>query len=62
MADLGLIYLQKKEAKSIKVARVLYSKILDKIEGANYNIFSSRIHLSFVEKIYWALLTLIKKT
>ncbi|MEY2702868.1 MAG: hypothetical protein RLY43_1506 [Bacteroidota bacterium] len=60
-ADLGLQFLPKKEARSIKVARVLYSKIIDKIEDANYDVFSSRVHLSFFEKIYWAFLTLIKK-
>lgn len=60
-ADMGLKFLPKKEAKAIKVARVLYSKIIDKIEGVNYDIFSSRVHLSLFEKIYWAFLTLIKK-
>lgn len=60
-ADLGLKFLPRREAKAIKVARVLYSKIIDKIESANYDVFSSRFHLSFFEKIYWALLTLMKR-
>jgi len=60
-ADLGLKFLPKREAKAIKVARVLYSRIIDKIEGANYDIFSSRLHLSFFEKIFWVFLTLIKR-
>lgn len=60
-ADIGLKYLPKKEALAIKVARVLYSKIIDKIESANYDVFSSRLHLSLLEKIYWAVLTLIKR-
>jgi phytoene synthase len=60
-ADKGLKLLPKREAKAIKVARVLYSRIIVKIEGSNYDVFSSRVHLSFFEKIYWAFLTLIKK-
>jgi phytoene synthase len=59
-ADLGLKFLPKREAKAIRVARVLYSKILDKIEDADYDIFSSRIHLNFKQKLKLALFTLIK--
>jgi phytoene synthase len=59
-ADLGLQFLPKKEAKGIRVARVLYSKILDKIEDAEYDIFSKRLSLSFAQKFKLAVLTLIK--
>lgn len=60
-ADKGLLFLPRKEAKAIKVARVLYSKILVKIEQSNYDVFTSRVHLSFFEKLNYTLLTLIKK-
>ena len=59
-ADKGLKFLPKKEAKAIKIARVLYSKILDKIEDAEYDVFSKRHSLSFAQKVKLAILTIIK--
>lgn len=59
-ADQGLKFLPKKESKAIKIARVLYSKILDKIEDAEYDVFSKRHSLSFAQKIKLAILTIIK--
>ena len=59
-ADLGLQFLPKKEARGIRVARVLYSKILDKIEDTEYDVFSKRLSLSFAQKFKLAVLTLIK--
>ncbi|MFA7193472.1 MAG: phytoene/squalene synthase family protein [Candidatus Paceibacterota bacterium] len=61
-ADIGLQMLPKREAKAIKVARVLYSKIIVKIEVVKYDIFAGRVHLSFGEKLKLAFLTLIKKS
>lgn len=60
-ADAGLHFLPPREARAIHVARVLYSKILDKIEDAHYDVFSSRVHVGFWEKLYFAFLTLRKK-
>lgn len=59
-ADIGLELLPKKPAKGVKVARVLYSKILDKIEEINYNVFDSRVSIGFYKKIFITLKLLIK--
>lgn len=59
-ADIGLNLLPKKPAKGVKVARVLYSKILDKIEEINYNVFDSRVSIGFLKKILITLKTLLK--
>ena len=58
-ADKGIRLLPKQEARAITVGRVLYSRILDKIEENEYNVFSSRAHLSLYKKIETSLVTLI---
>lgn len=59
-ADEGIVLLPRRVARGVYVARVLYSKIMDKIVKSGYDIFSSRKKLSFFEKRAWVLIALIK--
>jgi len=59
-ADKGIEMLPPRARKGIWVARVLYSGILDKIETCGYNIFDTRVHLGFGEKLSKSLVTLVK--
>ncbi len=58
VGDEGIPLLPKNAQKGIRVARVLYSSILNKIEDTKYNIFRERIHLSFVQKLFVAIKSL----
>jgi phytoene synthase len=49
-ADLGLGMLPAQSARCIRAARVLYSRILDKIEEADYDVFAKRVRVSTAEK------------
>jgi phytoene synthase len=49
-ADIGLSMLPKQSARSIGAARVLYGRILDKIEARHYDVFSGRASVSTWEK------------
>ena len=49
-ADIGLDMLPKQSARSIGAARVLYGRILDKIEARDYDVFSERASVSTWEK------------
>jgi phytoene synthase len=49
-ADKGLAMLPKRSRKAITAARRLYSRILDKIEEHNYDVFSSRASVSTTSK------------
>ena len=49
-ADLGIALLPDRSAKCVGAARVLYSRILDKIESQHYDVFSSRASVSTREK------------
>lgn len=49
-ADLGVAMLPPQSAKCITAARVLYGRILDKIEAQHYDVFSSRARVSTAEK------------
>lgn len=55
IADEGIALLPKRAAKGIYVARVLYSKILNKIIQADYDTLSTRRRLSTFEKNITAL-------
>lgn len=46
----GIQYLDPSARLSVFIAATLYSRILDKIEGRNYDVFSERAHLGTVEK------------
>jgi phytoene synthase len=41
-ADVGITMLPPSSARCIRAARVLYSEILDRIETADYDVFSRR--------------------
>ena len=41
-ADLGVAMLPPASARCIRAARVLYSRILERIEAQSYDVFSSR--------------------
>jgi len=58
-ADEGIMLLPKKASRGVYVARVLYSKILNKIVEAKYDTLSARRGLSALEKKYIALKTLV---
>lgn len=49
-ADLGLAMLPPQSAKCVGAARVLYGRILEKIEAQGYDVFSKRARVSTVEK------------
>ena len=49
-ADDGLALLPPQSRRSIGAARVLYGRILDKIEGQNYDVFAKRASVSTWEK------------
>ena len=49
-ADLGIALLPDRSAKCVGAARVLYGRILDKIEAQHYDVFSSRASVSTREK------------
>jgi phytoene synthase len=49
-ADLGLAMLPPQSAKCIGAARVLYGRILDKIEQQHYDVFAKRARVSTAEK------------
>jgi len=51
-ANEGIKLLNKDGQFAVKMASVLYEKILDKIEEQKYDIFSKRAHTSFFEKVY----------
>ena len=50
-ADKGIPLLHEQGRTAVTIARILYVAILDKIEEADYNIFSKRVKTSFIEKI-----------
>jgi 15-cis-phytoene synthase len=50
-ADTGLAMLPDVSRRSIMSARVLYSRILDKIEAAQYDVFAQRVRVPLREKL-----------
>jgi phytoene synthase len=51
-AQKGIPSLSKDSRFVVKIASKLYSSILDKIESRDYDVFSNRVHLSTLEKIW----------
>jgi phytoene synthase len=49
-ADLGIAFLPPASARCIRAARLLYSRILDRIEAADYDVFSSRARVPTWQK------------
>lgn len=60
-ADIGVTMLPPRAAKGVRIARVLYSKILDEIEVSHYDVYTSRVHLSFLRKIRITIPLIFKK-
>ena len=54
-ADQGVAMLDPRGRKAVRLSRVLYSKILDKIEAADLDVFSRRCRTGTIEKLYYAL-------
>lgn len=50
-ADEGIPMLPKEAQKAVRLARVLYSRILDRVEDRNYDVFGGRARTSKVEKL-----------
>ncbi len=53
-SDSGIAELPKEVQVSVKLARILYSRILNRIEGANYDVFKRRLRTSGLEKLFIA--------
>jgi len=49
-ADDGLPHLPTASRKCVHTARVLYARILDRVEAADYDVFSSRVRVPTTEK------------
>lgn len=66
ISDIGINMLSPNDRSAIKLSRILYSRILDKIEEKDYELFAQeKIKVSFLEKIniifnYIGLFNLIK--
>ena len=50
-ADIGIAMLPPASARCVRAARSLYSRILDQIEHAGYDVFRSRAHVSTLQKV-----------
>lgn len=60
-ADDAMIYVPKKMRLPVRLARVLYSRILVKIEELNFDVFSQRAHTTKLEKLRVATAMLVKR-
>ena len=49
-ADTGILMLPPRSARCVATARRLYSQILDRIEAADYDVFTSRVRVPTVRK------------
>ena len=58
-ADEGIPYLSPSSQKAVRLSRVLYSRILDRIEDYSYNVFPQRIRVSTLEKVIFTLRVMI---
>jgi phytoene synthase len=54
-ADLGIAMLPAASARCVRTARVLYAGILDRIERAGYDVFSSRVRVPTARKALTAI-------
>jgi phytoene synthase len=53
-ADAGIPLLPTSAQKAVRLARVLYSRILDRIEQRQYDVFGARARTTPVEKVHMA--------
>ena len=51
LADKGISRLPASSQTGVRLARVLYSRILDRIEEQNYDVFRTRARTSSLEKV-----------
>ena len=51
-SQIGIDNLHINDKKSINLSKILYSKILDKIQDNEYKLFSDKIKVSFLEKLW----------
>ncbi|SDD54045.1 phytoene/squalene synthase family protein [Auraticoccus monumenti] len=58
-ADAGIALLPRDSARCVATARVLYSRILDRIEAADYDVFSDRVRVPRPEKAWVAATTVV---
>lgn len=58
-ADAGIPLLPRDSARCVATARVLYSRILDRIEAADYDVFSDRVRVPRPEKAWVAATTVV---
>ncbi|MCU1401621.1 MAG: Phytoene/squalene synthetase [Acidimicrobiales bacterium] len=49
--DAGVLMLPPSSARCVGAARTLYSRILDRIEAADYDVFHERAHVSTIQKM-----------
>ncbi len=59
-ADRGIALLPTRSARCVRTARVLYARILDRIETADYDVFSARARVPGREKLAVAVGTLLR--
>jgi phytoene synthase len=59
-ADEGIAMLPRRAGRGIAVARALYAEIIPKIIRSGYDVFSSRAHVPFLEKIRLSIPAFIK--
>jgi phytoene synthase len=61
-ADSGIPLLPADSRKAVKLARLLYARILDRIEARNFDVFTGRARTSGAEKLFVALQVMLGKT
>ena len=59
-ADAGLAFLPSRSARCVATARLLYSRILDRIEAADYDVFTRRARVPAVQKSAVAIAALLR--
>jgi 15-cis-phytoene synthase len=50
-ADFGIALLPPSSARCVRAARILYSRILDRIEAADFDVFAHRARVPTIEKL-----------
>ena len=50
-ADFGITLLPPSSARCVRAARILYSRILDRIEAADFDVFAHRARVPTIEKL-----------
>ncbi|MEQ7010973.1 phytoene/squalene synthase family protein [Actinopolymorpha sp. B17G11] len=60
-ADAGIPLLPGRSARCVHTARILYSRILDRIEAAGYDVFSTRVRVPGREKAAVAVRSMLRR-